>query len=112
MSYKNKTPSPLPKSMTLSSPSKLYTFGDLKLFPLLLAASKANEFFFFFSINEKYILFWIELGELKVIYFDNKSIIKNYNAHNKPIASIEKIKINEKEEYIITYNENEIKLWK
>lgn len=52
MSYKNKTPSPLPKSMTLSSPSKLYTFGDLKLFPLLLAASKANEFFFGITINE------------------------------------------------------------
>ena len=51
-------------------------------------------------------------GELKVIDFDNKSIIKNYNAHNKSIAGIEKIKINEKEEYIITYDINEIKLWK
>ena len=49
---------------------------------------------------------------MKVIDFDNKSIIKNYNAHNNFIGGIEKIKINEKEEYIITYNNNEIKLWK
>ena len=64
------------------------------------------------SLNEKYILVGNTKGELKVIDFDNKSIIKNYNAHNKNIAGIEKIKINEKEENIITYNTNEIKLWK
>ena len=64
------------------------------------------------SINEKYILVGNVKGELKVIDFDNKSIINNYNAHNKVIAGIEKIKINEKEEYIITYSLNEIKLWK
>ena len=64
------------------------------------------------SINEKYILVGNIKGELKVIDFDNKSIIKNYNAHNNFIGGIEKIKINEKEEYIITYNNNEIKLWK
>ena len=64
------------------------------------------------SINEKYILVGNDKKELKVIDFDNKSIIKNYNAHNNFIGGIEKIKINEKEEYIITYNANEIKLWK
>ena len=63
------------------------------------------------SINEKYILVGNNKGELKVIDFDNKSIIKNYNAHNN-VFCLEKIKINEKEENIITYNENEIKLWK
>ena len=63
------------------------------------------------SINEKYILVGNDKGELKVIDFDNKSIIKNYNAHNNSVC-LEKIKINEKEEYIITYNNNEIKLWK
>ena len=63
------------------------------------------------SINEKYILVGNNKGELKVIDFDNKSIIKNYNAHNQ-VVGIEKVKINEKEEYIITYNANEIKLWK
>ena len=64
------------------------------------------------SINEKYILVGNDKGELKVIDFDNKSIIKNYNAHSIFTFGIKKIKINEKEEYIITYNNNEIKLWK
>ena len=63
------------------------------------------------SINEKYILVGNSKGELGVIDFDNKSIIKNYNAYNQ-IAGIEKIKINENEEYIITYSSNEIKIWK
>ena len=63
------------------------------------------------SLNEKYILVGNNKGELKVIDFDNKSIIKNYNAHNQ-VVGIEKVKINEKEEYIITYNVNEIKFWK
>ena len=63
------------------------------------------------SLNEKYILVGNIKGELKVIDFDNKSIIQNYNAHNQ-VVGIEKVKINEKEEYIITYNTNEIKLWK
>ena len=63
------------------------------------------------SLNEKYILVGNNKGELKVIDFDNKSIIKNYNAHNQ-VVGIENIKINEKEEYIISYDFNEIKLWK
>ena len=63
------------------------------------------------STNEKYILVGNGIGELKVIDFDNKSIINNYNAHNV-VVGIEKIKINEKKEYIITYDFNEIKLWK
>ena len=44
--------SPLPKSIILSSPSVLYTFGDLNWLPLLFDASKANEFFFGICINE------------------------------------------------------------
>ena len=63
------------------------------------------------SINEKYILVGNTNKELKVIDFDNKSIIKNYKVHNEFVRGIEKIKKKEKKEYIITYDENEIKLW-
>ena len=63
------------------------------------------------SINENYILVGNAHKELKVIDFDNKSIIKNYKVHNWPVVGIENIKTQEKKEYIITYDENEIKLW-
>ena len=63
------------------------------------------------SINEKYILVGNNNKELKAIYFDNKSIIKNYKLHNRSIKGIEKIKTHEKKEYIITYDNKEIKLW-
>ena len=61
------------------------------------------------SINEKYILVGNDKGELKVIDFDNKSIIKNYDEF---VGGIEKIKTHKKKEYIITYDPNQIKLWK
>ena len=64
------------------------------------------------SLNEKYILVGDNNKELKIIDFDNKSIVKNYSAHNNIIYGIEKIKIPEKGEYIITYDDTEIKLWK
>ena len=63
------------------------------------------------SINEKYILVGNDKKELKVIDFDNKSIIKNYKVHEGPVLGIEKIKTHEKKEYIITYDVNKIKLW-
>ena len=63
------------------------------------------------SINEKYILVGNHKKELKVIDFDNKSIIKNYKVHNGFVRGIEKIKTHKKKEYIITYDLNEIKLW-
>ena len=63
------------------------------------------------SINEKYILVGNDKKELKVIDFDNKSIIKIYKVHEGPVLGIEKIKTHKKKEYIITYDENEIKLW-
>ena len=62
-------------------------------------------------MNERYILVGNTNKELKVIDFDNKSIIKNYKVHNEFVRGIEKIKTHEKKEYIITYDENEIKLW-
>ena len=63
------------------------------------------------SINEKYILVGNTNKELKVIDFDNKSIIKKYEVHERPVAGIEKIKTHKKKEYIITYDNKEIKLW-
>ena len=63
------------------------------------------------SLNEKYILVGGYNKELKIIDFDNKSIVKIYSAHNNYILGIEKIKIPEKGEYIITYNDPDIKLW-
>jgi len=42
---------------------------------------------------------------------DNKSIIKNYKAHNEAVLGIKKIRTNDKKEYIITYDYNEIKVW-
>ena len=63
------------------------------------------------SINEKYILVGNSIKELNVIDFDNKSIIKNYKEHNKAIYGIEKIKAIWNKEYIISYDENEVKLW-
>ena len=63
------------------------------------------------SLNEKYILVGGYNKELKIIDFDNKSIVKNYSAHDERIRGIEKIKIPEKVEYIKSYNDTEIKLW-
>ena len=64
------------------------------------------------SLNERYILVGNTNKELKVIDLYNKAIIKNYQEHKKEIAGIEKIKTNEKEEFIITYDRNEIIIWK
>ena len=74
--------------------------------------SFGNSVFSLCSLNEKYILVGGYNKELKIIDFDNKSIVKNYSANNNRIYGIEKIKIPEKGEYIITYNDTEIKLWK
>ena len=64
------------------------------------------------SLNEKYILVGGKSNELNIIDFDNKSIVKNYSAHNNYlIYGIEKIKIPEIGEYFFTYDDTEIKLW-
>jgi len=64
------------------------------------------------SINEKLILIGNSNNELKAFDVDKKSFIKNYPGHNSPIIGIEKIKTCEKDEYIITYDYDEIKVWK
>ena len=63
------------------------------------------------SINEKYILVGKDNGELDVIDFNNKSIVKKYQAHKNGVAGIEKFKTENSQEFIITYNTNEIKVW-
>ena len=63
-------------------------------------------------IKWKIYFSWGSNKELKIIDFDNKSIVKNYSANNNGILGIEKIRIPEKGEYIITYDNTEIKLWK
>ena len=50
-------------------------------------------------------------GELDVIDFHNKSIVKKYKAHKFAVAGIEKFKTEYSQEYIITYDRNEIKVW-
>ena len=67
------------------------------------------------SINEKYMIA-SNYFKLKIIDMENHSVIKEYSAHedgcNKyDIQGIEKIKIPEKGEFIITYS-NSIKIWK
>ena len=63
------------------------------------------------SINDKFILVGNEINGFKLIDLDNKSIIKNYKAHNEAVLGIKKIRTNDKKEYIITYDYNEIKVW-
>ena len=63
------------------------------------------------SINEKYILVGKANGELDVIDFNNKLIVKKYQAHKFTVAGIEKFKTENSQEFIITYNNNEIKVW-
>ena len=65
------------------------------------------------SLNEKYFLVGDD-KEIKVIDFDNKSIIKKYKDKNinKEIKGIEKINIPEIGELIISYSSEVIALWK
>ena len=50
-------------------------------------------------------------GELDVIDFNNKSIVKKYQAHKEYVLGIERFKTENSQEFIITYNRNEIKVW-
>ena len=67
------------------------------------------------SINEKYIIA-SNSYKLKIIDMENYSVIKEYSAHydgqEYDIYGIEKIKIPEKGELIITYSSYCIKIWK
>ena len=67
------------------------------------------------SLNEKYIIA-SNSYKLKIINMETISVEKEYSAHNDgkeyDIKGIEKIKIPEKGELIITYSNNYIKVWK
>lgn len=62
-------------------------------------------------INEK-ILIISQDKIIKIIEMDNYSIVNEYSGHNNFIFGIEKIKIPEKGEYIISYDNASIKIWK
>ena len=49
---------------------------------------------------------------IKIINMENFTIVKIYSGHNNYILGIEKIKIPEKGEFIISYDSNSIKIWK
>ena len=62
------------------------------------------------SINEKILI--ISQGKiLKIIEMDNFCVVNEYSGHNYDILGIEKIKIPEKGEYIISYDNTSIKIW-
>ena len=63
------------------------------------------------TLNEKYILAGNSKNEIKVIDFDSKSIVKEKSFHNSFIYGIEKIKVVDKGEYVITYSKSDVKLW-
>ena len=75
----------------------------------------ANHVYSLCSINEKYIIA-SNSYKLKIIDMENYSVIKEYSAHydgqEYDIYGIEKIKIPEKGEFIITYSSYCIKIWK
>ena len=69
------------------------------------------------SISQKYIII-SNKAELKIIDMEKESIVSkssvvaHYDGKEKYILGIEKIKIPEKGEYIVTYSQDCIKIWK
>ena len=64
------------------------------------------------SLNEKYFLVYGQ-KEINVIDFDKKRSIKNYkDLYDEDINGLEKIKIPDKGEFIISYSQRIITLWK
>ena len=63
------------------------------------------------SFSEKYLI--ASSGKtINITDMDNFIVAKTYSGHNNTIFGIEKIKIPEKGEFIITYDSNSIKIWK
>ena len=77
----------------------------------------ANIVYSLCSISEKYMIASND-SNLKIIDMENHSVVKEYSAHEdgcekREIKGIEKIKIPEKGEFIISYSDNgNIKIWK
>ena len=77
-----------------------------------------NNVFSLCSISEKYIIASSDY-KLKIIDMDNYSVVKTYSEYPEyyegdkiEIIGMEKIKIPEKGEYLITYSAGFIKIWK
>ena len=63
------------------------------------------------SFSEKYLIASSD-KIINITDMDNFMVSKTYSGHNNTIFGIEKIKIPEKGEFIITYDSNSIKIWK
>ena len=63
------------------------------------------------SFSEKYLIASSD-KIINITDMDNFIVSKTYSGHNNTIFGIEKIKIPEKGEFIITYDSNSIKIWK
>ena len=64
------------------------------------------------SVNEKYILVGYDNKGIQVIDFDHKKNIITYKSHKNFVYGIEKLKVNMSDIYIVSYDRNEIQLWK
>ena len=62
------------------------------------------------SFSNKFLII-ADCNLIKIINMENYTIIKTFSEHNA-IFGIEKIKIPEKGEFIISYDSNSIKIWK
>ena len=86
----------------------LFTANEIKIIKL----SISNYIYGLCSLNEKYFLVG-DGKEMKIIDFDSKYVIRSYKDFSiEEIRGIKKIKIPEKEEFIFSYNDHSISLWK
>ena len=92
----------------------IFNFGDERPKKAILIENNVRELC---SISQKYIIV-ANNSELKIIDMEKESVVSkssfapHYDGKKGNILGIEKIKIPEKGEYIITYSENCIKIWK
>ena len=91
----------------------IFNFGDEKPKKAILIGNTINSLC---SISQKYIIV-SNNSELKIIDMEKESVVSkssfvpHYDGNKENIKGVEKIKIPEKGEYIITYSENCIKIW-
>ena len=91
----------------------IFNFGDEKPKKAILIGDSVQSLC---SISQKYMIA-SNNSELKIIDMDKESVVPkssfmpHYDGKKEGIKGIEKIKIPDKGEYIITYSENCIKIW-
>ena len=95
-----------------------YSDGRVKIYDFFTAEEKfsikvgGNNIYSLCSLNEKYFLVGDNKG-IKVIDFEAKKSIKSYkDLGDGSIQGLEKLKISDKGEFIISYTLNNITLWK